>query len=223
MLHSHNPTQIPRLLDYGANFHAYHQEDHDVVQLMTHRPLGAREPNGSLMHSTKEVTAVVPTTITQHVPQCHFDGHVLPALSQHTTLLIGKFCDAGCKCILQADKAIIIKDNMIIMEGKRSANGLWYLEQERPPAKTCSALSTSSLDRLLTHSRTYTKQHRSKTPSSSCTRCYFPQPNLPYSMQHDKAFFHCGRSSHIKIHLNICQKPARPITGIFRGCGRTCI
>ena len=135
LLHSHNPTQIPRLLDSGANFHAYHQEDHDVVQLTTHRRVGARVPNGSLMHSTKEVTAVLPTTITQHLPECHFNGHVLPALAQHTILSIGKFCDAGCQCILQSDKALIIKNNQIIMEGKRSANGLWYLEQEKPPSK----------------------------------------------------------------------------------------
>ena len=135
LLHSHNPTQIPHHLDSGANFHAYHQNDHAVVPLTVHRPVGARAPNGTLMHSTKEVTAIVPVLLTTRVPQHHFNGHILPALAQHTILSIGKFCDAGCQCILQADKVYIIKNNHIIMEGKQSTNGLWYLEQEKPPSK----------------------------------------------------------------------------------------
>ena len=106
-----------------------------VLPLAMHRPVGARAPNGTLMHSTKEVTAIVPTTVTAHIPQHHFNGHVLPALAQHTILSIGKFCDAGCHCILQADKAYIIKNNHIIIEGKRSPNGLWYMLQEKPPSK----------------------------------------------------------------------------------------
>ena len=111
--------------------------------LATHRPVGATAPNGAIMRSTKEVTAIVPSALSDQLPQSHFNGHVLPALAQHTILSIGKFCDAGCQCILQADKAYIIKNNKILMEGKRGANGLWYLEQEKPPSK--NLFSTSNI------------------------------------------------------------------------------
>jgi len=77
-------------------------------------------------------------TANLHLPNLPEEAtrtELFPALGTTNLLSIGKLCDAECTCTFTKDKAIIKKDNQIIMQGTRtdSAPKLWTVKLPPEP------------------------------------------------------------------------------------------
>ena len=87
------------------------------------------------------------------------EADVFPALGPTLLLSIGKFCDVGCIGIFDKEKALILRDNKIMLEGTRCPKTkLWTAPQPpNKPAPTWTLPSqkpTAAVAYAATHSTT---------------------------------------------------------------------
>jgi hypothetical protein len=86
------------------------------------------------------------------------EADVFPALGPTSLLSIGKFCDVGCIGIFDKEKALILRDNKIILEGTRcpitklwtaplppnKTTPIWTLPSQKPTAAVAYATTHSA-------------------------------------------------------------------------------
>ena len=79
-------------------------------------------PNGATIASTKKGTL----PLSNHLTTEGSTAKILPGLSSASLVSLGKLCDDDCKVFLDKKNLIAVKDDEIILEGKRNKyDGLW--------------------------------------------------------------------------------------------------
>ena len=109
--------------DSAASDHYWREQDAHVLSGIEDS-LGPSVliPNGETIASTKK--GIVP--LSQHLSTEASTAKILPGLSSASLVSIGKLCDDDCKVFLDKKILIAVKEDKVILEGKRNNNdGLW--------------------------------------------------------------------------------------------------
>ena len=119
---------IPRLLDSGANFTAWHLENWQIELLHEHNPIRAIQPGGKLMEGSTEAT--MKKTLTTISSTRNVQWEVLLTLKNHSIISLGKIYGTECEVLLTKDKALVLHNGRVILGSIRKANDLWYLHED---------------------------------------------------------------------------------------------
>ena len=110
-------SQIPRMLDSGANIIAIHPDD-SMRMMPTHTPLQTSTATGALMESTAEARLTYQHKL-KNVPQQMFQGHVLLYLARHIIVGLGVLFNDGCVVLLTVSKVYVLHKNKLLPIGAR--------------------------------------------------------------------------------------------------------
>lgn len=75
--------------------------------------------------------------------------HLFPALTTHSLISVGKFCDYGCEAIFNKEQVRIVKDERTILQGYHGDNGLWLLNLAEPNPQTLQHSETQHVAALV--------------------------------------------------------------------------
>ena len=125
--------------DSGASSHAFAAKDKHCLENI--RPLyngpTCKLPNGQTI--TPKETGIIP-----NIPELNEEAkqaHIHPMIKNSSLLSIGQLCDDGCSAIFTKEKLQVIKNNKIIMTGKRNAeDGLWDVPVKKQKESTINAI-----------------------------------------------------------------------------------
>jgi hypothetical protein len=142
------PTIIPpdshAIADSGSTAHFCTVSAHLINKLVTSRPIGITNPNGTEMYSTHEAELDLPS-----LPFAARRVHIVPALSTASLLSMGQLCDSGCCIVFDACSVKVYFNDDVILAGERTtATGLWHLSLHPPtplPAQQLPAPSRAPL------------------------------------------------------------------------------
>ena len=69
-------------------------------------------------------TGTVP--LSTHLSKTAQSAMILPTLKSASLISMGQLCDDGCKVVLDKSDLAVVKQNNVILQGKRNGNdGLW--------------------------------------------------------------------------------------------------
>jgi hypothetical protein len=120
------PTK--NVADSGSTGHFFPNNTTQLTNILpTTKPISVILPDGSTIRSTHTGLLPIP-----ELPLQATKAHLFPSL--HTALVsIPQLCDAGCSALFTAEAATILLDQHPILQGSRTADGLWQLQLNQPP------------------------------------------------------------------------------------------
>ena len=98
--------------------------------------------NGAIM----PITAQGQLPLSSHLSPAAQQAFVLDDLTTGTLVSLGQLCDDNCIALFTKYNVHIIKNDQVIIQGKREANGLWLVPID-PPSNPLLANRIICLDK----------------------------------------------------------------------------
>ena len=123
-----NKPEVCRAIKYaisdsGATGHFIVEGSPVVNKQPSTNPLKITLPNGKVVQSTHTCNIDIPW-----LPDQTTEAHILPVLAHSSLILTWKFCDAGCKVVLNMTECWVYhKGKLVLTEGRDAATVFWKL------------------------------------------------------------------------------------------------
>ena len=109
--------------DSAASHHYWRVKDARCLSNITQcNGPSVRLPNNEFISSTQQGLLPLSSKLSHRAKT----AKILPKLNSASLISMGQLCDDGCKVVLTKDHLIAVKEDEIILQGKRNqADGLW--------------------------------------------------------------------------------------------------
>ena len=161
--------------DTGASHHYWTNNNKSILKNLTKmKGISVQLPNSEIITSTEKGELPLSSLLS---PQAK-NAIVLPKLTSANLISLGQLCDDGCSIVLDKNKMIAVKDNTIVLKGKRNKkDGLWDI----PITKT--SITTNCCAPTKTHAGLYSDRSVISATTQNNNQHKVTKGNLPQHLQ----------------------------------------
>ena len=161
--------------DTGASHHYWTNNNKSILKNLTKmKGISVQLPNSEIITSTEKGELPLSSLLS---PQAK-NAIVLPKLTSANLISLGQLCDDGCSIVLDKNKMIAVKDNTIVLKGKRNKkDGLWDI----PITKT--SITTNCCAPTKTHAGLYSDRSVISATTRKNNQHKVTKGNLPQHLQ----------------------------------------